>query len=252
MGKEAKEETLAEKTARLERSFRRRVNDTHIFIQKAIPLLELQKQELETKPSKGNRRYSVPSIGTNQVAQRSDSQLREVYDRFIARELYENLIANAVSQFESFLFDVLRLVISAYPKKLNLNVKGAEVARSVPLDVLLNVSNLAEALNEVIEKRLNDVSYAAPKDYLEYVSKITGLDTSEPAFSYYIEIKATRDLIIHNSGVINEIYLAKVGKKARGEEGEKIEIDAEYFNHCVATLKRVSRTISHGIEQNFK
>jgi hypothetical protein len=246
-------ETLPKKIGKLERRFRHRINDTHIFAQQAIPLLELQKQGLEINPRKGNQKYPVPSTKTNQVAQRDDRQIKAIYERFISREMYENFIVNAVSQFESLLFDILRAVINAYPQKLTVSPKkGAEVNKNVSLDVLLTATDLSEALATVIDKRLNEVSYASPKDYLEYVNKVIGVDTSDDSYLNYLEIKATRDLIIHNSGVVNDVYLYKSGIKKRGELGEMVKVDVEYFNHCIATLKKVSHSISRYVEKNFR
>lgn len=246
-------ETPRQKIGKLERRFRHRINDTHIFAQQAIPLLELQKQELEINPRKGNQKYPVPSTKTNQVARRDDRQIKAIYERFISREMYENFIVNAVSQLESLLFDILRIVINAYPQKLTVSPKkGAEVNRNISLDVLLNANDLSDALANVINKRLNEVSYASPKDYLEYINKVIGVDTSNDSYLDYLEIKATRDLIIHNSGIINDVYLYKAGTKKRGELGEMVKVDEEYFNHCIATLKKVSRSISGYVEKNFQ
>ncbi len=36
---------------------------------------------------------------------------------------------------------------------------------------------------------------------------------------------ATRDLVVHNSGVTNELYLQKAGKKARGALGARLTVD---------------------------
>ena len=246
-------ETLPQKIGKLERRFRRRINDTHIFAQQAIPLLDLQKKELETNPRKGNRKYPVPSTKTNQVAQRDDRQIKAIYERFISREMYENFIVNAVSQLESLLFDILRIVINAYPQKLTVSPKkGTEVNKNISLDVLLNAADLSDALATVIDKRLNEVSYASPKDYLEYMNKVIGVDTSDNFYLDYLEIKATRDLIIHNAGIVNDVYLYKAGIKKRGELREIIKVDEEYFNHCIATLKKVSRSIGKYVEKNYK
>ena len=257
--KQKDDETVAERIKKLERRFRYRVNDTHIFAQQAIPLLELQKQELATNSGNRNRRFAIPSTQTtkttqiNRAAQRDDRQLNAIYERFITRELYENFILNSISQFESLLFDILRIVITFYPQKLTVSPKkGAEVNRNISLDVLLNATDLPDALAMVVDKRLGEISYASPKDYLEYISKIIGVDTSDDFFFDYLEIKATRDLIIHNSGVINETYLYKAGEKKRGEKGEKVKVDVEYFNHCIATLKKVASTISRFVEKNFE
>ena len=166
--------------------------------------------------------------------------------------MYENFIVTAVSQFESYLFEVFRIVISAYPKKLALNIKGVETAREIPLNLLLNANSLSEVIAQIIEQRLNQVSYASPKEYLEYLGSIVGADITDPIFLDYIEIKATRDLLIHNSGVINDIYLAKAGDKKRGEIGQAVTIDTNYFDLCMATLKRLSGIIQRDTTKAFK
>ena len=146
---------------------------------------------------------------------------------------------------------MLRLIITEHPQKLTLNVRGIETAREVPIEILLQSSNLEDALNEVIERRLNAISYAPPKAYLEYLGHIVGMETSDLAFMDFIEIKATRDLIVHNSGIINDVYLSKAGDRQRGNIGEKAVIDSKYFDHCIATLKRVSGIIKRETEKNF-
>jgi len=246
-----KKQTLADKVYRLQLDFVRKINDTHIFVQQALPLLGYAKENLEKPDNQEDRRYYVPSTKKGKFANRTDEELKSIYDRFIRRELYENLIVGAVSQFESFLFDVLRVIISTYPQKLTRNIQGVDTLKTIPISILLESENLDNALSEVIERRLNDVSYAKPKDYLEYFGNITTVDTTDPAFMDYIEIKAARDLVIHNSGVINDVYLGKVGKKKRGELNQKIEIDSEYFNHCVATMKRISGIIKRDTEKSF-
>lgn len=243
--------TLPRKIYRLHLALVRRLNDVHIFIQQAVPLLEDARNTYETSLHKKDRRYYVPTVGRAKFARRKDKELKEIYERFIARELYENLIVTAVSQFESFLFDVLRLVVSSYPQKLALNVRGVETNRDVPLDVLLQSESLEDALNQVIARRLNSISYAAPRAYLAYIKHVASIDTDDESFLDYIEIKSSRDLIVHNSGIINELYLQKAGEKARGNLNEKIMVDALYFDNCIATLKRLSGIVRRDIDRNF-
>lgn len=104
----------------------------------------------------------------------------------------------------------------------------------------------------IIENRIIMVSYATPQNYLKYFQEITGCLTEKDEFADYIEIKATRDLIIHNSGIINETYKIKVGDKCRGINGEKILIDKIYFDHSIATMKRISGLIRKDTEKTFK
>ncbi len=239
---------------RLHLTFVNRIDDTHIFVQQSIPLLENFRSELTDSKSREHHRYLVPKVKSRDgiPQKRSDIELKEIYDRFIQRELYENIIITTISKFEAYLFEVLRIIISAYPKKLTLNIKGVEIQRDIPLDLLLNANNLSEVIDQVIERRLNEVSYASPKEYLEYLGKIISIDITDSAFLDYIEIKATRDLLIHNSGVVNEIYLSKSGSQKRGDIGQMILIDTEYFDFCMATLKRLSGIIQRDTTKAFK
>jgi hypothetical protein len=242
---------LARKIYRLHTSFVRKMNDVHIFIQQSFPLLEKAQSNYETSTHKKDRRYYVPSVGHKKFARRKDKELKEIYDRFLSRELFENLIVTSVSHFEAFLFAVLRLILLAYPKKLTLNIQGMEIKKEIPLEILLNTDDREEALRKVIERHLISLSYATPKAYLECLNKISGIDTSDPVFEDYLEIKSTRDVIIHNSGIINDVYLSKAGNKKRGKIGEQLEIDDQYFNRCIATLKRLSGIIRRDIDRSF-
>jgi hypothetical protein len=50
-----------------------------------------------------------------------------------------------------------------------------------------------------------------------------------PSYHKYIEIKATRDIYIHNLGIANEIYKVKANTLARVEAGQFLPIDTQYF-----------------------
>jgi len=44
---------------------------------------------------------------------------------------------------------------------------------------------------------------------------------------------------IHNSGIVNKIYLDKAGTKARYATGEKVVIDRPYFDDTWALAKKL-------------
>ena len=229
----------------------RRLNDTHIFASQSIPVLEEVRDEYRQSKSKRDKRYYVPYKGRSKFAKRTDAELKKIFDKYIDSELYANLIIACVSQFESFLADVLMYVIFCYPKKLSTKVKGIYVSKDVPLDFLVGSNSISEALEKEIDRRINEVFYASPALYFEYFKEITGVDTTDEAFEDYIEIKATRDLLMHNTGRVNQIYLSKAGEKARGKNGDSLKIGEEYFEHCIAVLKRVSGIVHRDIEDKF-
>jgi len=255
--------SLAYQIYRLQLRVVRELNDVHIFVQQALPLLQAAKQHYESSGHMEDREYFVPAVRKDKknpagvprlytkAAMRTDNELKELYDRFISRELMNNLLVATVSKFESFLFEVLYLVMTKYPKKVSLSLKGVEAPKSVPLEVLLDANDLKAALDQVIRARLHAVSYAGPKEYLEFFSKTTGVPVDDQAFPRYVELKATRDLLVHADGIVNDIYLSKADTHVRGKVGELIPIDIKYFEHALAAMKRVAGVIKRETENTF-
>jgi hypothetical protein len=242
---------ISEEVNRGRLALTKRLNDMHIFIYQAISLLSDYKNNYQSK-SKSPKKFYVPSTKTKKFAYRSDKDLEKIYNQFIHRSLYENFIVMSVSIFEVFLFDVLKFILIRYPLKLGITIKGTESNKKVDLDIILKSKNQDDIISKIIVQRLNQVSYLAPLDYLQYFKIVTGIVIPKDVFNDYTEIKATRDLLIHNSGIVNKIYLQKVGKQKRGKESESIPIDSEYYDHCVATLKELAIYIDNKIKIKYE
>jgi hypothetical protein len=230
----------------------RHLNDVYIFTQQAMPLLDVGRTFNSGSKFKGlDRRYYVPGKNNTSFARRTDAELQDIFRSFLDRELYASLLATVVATTESFLFDVLEHVLRLYPQKLTLTPQGNQVGRDIPISLLFESNDLSAVISSVIQTRLHNLAYASPRQYLAYFKEITGVKTDELAFSYLVEIKATRDLVVHNRGVINAIYLQKAESHARGKSGELAEIDEKYFKHAIAQLKRVSGIVSRDIKACF-
>jgi len=243
--------TLPKDVYELQLGLVRQVNDMHIFVQQALPLLQKAQKRYSGSDEEDDRAYSVPSHKKSGVAYRTDEELKEIYERFIAQDLYNNLLVAMVSRCESYLFDVLRAVLRAYPGKITLNVQGVEQKRTVDAEVVLNATDLDAVRCSMIEDRIHNLSYAKAADYLRFFHQVAQINTGDEAFSRFIEIKATRDVIVHNAGRANAIYLVKCGELARAQEGKALPMGAKYFDQCVATVKRVAGIVKRDIEANF-
>lgn len=138
-------------------------------------------------------------------------------------QLSINGIYQLVTIVEAMLNDLLFEVIKKYPKKIG-NKKMIS-AQSV-----LMASSTDELLTNTVYSLLNDLSYKTPKDYAEGFAQYTKINILEcPSYHKYIEVKATRDVLIHNRGISNEIYEAKAGTHARVKKGFVIPVDTGYF-----------------------
>lgn len=88
-----------------------------------------------------------------------------------------------------------------------------------------------------------------PESYFNYCKSILGFEYSYGLKKQYIEIKACRDIFVHNDGIVNKIYLGKVGEKARGQNGETLSVDLPYFESTIVCLKRIVGETYRGLKK---
>ncbi len=89
-------------------------------------------------------------------------------------------------------------------------------------------------------KRLNDLRYENLREWFATLNRAVQLDCpSEDEIDALAEVKAARDILEHNAGVVNDLYLRKAGKKARYTAGEQVEIDDSYHLASWQLIKKV-------------
>jgi hypothetical protein len=58
-------------------------------------------------------------------------------------------------------------------------------------------------------------------------------------------------LVVHNSRLVNQLYLDKAGARARAALGEQLPVDQDYYYDALAKLKKVSGAIKRDVEKKF-
>jgi hypothetical protein len=150
----------------------------------------------------------------------------ELVQRYVF--LGDNLLAiNGVYQLvitvESMLNDVLSLVVRKYPNKIG-------PKRTIKSSVVLSSTSIEELYLKTIDALVNELSYKSPREFACEFEQLVSVKLLEcPAFHRYIEVKATRDIYIHNGGVVNEVYLNKSGTHAREHIGKYLPVNIIYF-----------------------
>jgi len=158
----------------------------------------------------GNSEYSK-SVILNKVAQLSNDKLAL------------NGIYQLVTIIEALLGDIVRIIILKYPNKI-----GSK--RSVKSIDVLNCESIEEIHLKIANCILNELSYKSPTDFAEESRKILSVNLLEcPAYHRYIEVKATRDIHIHNLGIVNELYLSKASTHVRAQLGEYLPVTIPYY-----------------------
>src|SRR5262245_59510545 len=105
-----------------------------------------------------------------------------------------------VSTFEAFFFDFLHRLARHNPWQF---------ARSqLDFEVVLNAADRDEIVATVLAKALNELKYERPREWFAALNKVVKLDgPREEEVDALAEMKASRDLLEHNAGVVNETYV---------------------------------------------
>lgn len=78
--------------------------------------------------------------------------------------------------------------------------------------------------------RCQDLMFGKPSGCLAKAAEVRSIKINPDLIANYVEMKASRDLVIHYRGLINQLYLDNGGRKARGALHDELPIDADYFS----------------------
>ena len=203
--------------------------------------------EMQRRAARGEEdelEFEAPSANNETTTVTRDrTQLDSLLVQARKRGIYEQSLVTAVGVTEDYLQRTLRLVLRWYPGKLRLNIDGSQTNKNVPMELILGAGSLSEVVDALIQRQLISTFYGSPERYFQYIENILSIKLDKELKAGFSEIKATRDIIIHNSGKANEIYVEKAGQKARGQAGEDLEVDADYFKHSIGTMKKMIQQI---------
>lgn len=226
----------------------RSINDALIFLNLTIPHISKEASKFERSLATTKRHYPVIKKGKKITSRRSDLNIAEILIYHSQRGMYENSLISLVSRMEKHLQDCVFHVAKFYPKKLS--ILSAEKL-NIPFEMIVESQDKNEIIHNYIRKKCEDLIFLSPQDYIAKFERILSITIPEELVRGFIEIKATRDLIIHNDGIVNNMYCLKTGTAARGQLGTKIQIDKKYFEHVVTILKKFSGAIIRLVEKTY-
>ena len=236
----------------------RKLNDALLETALAIEGMGKVLEDVSAKLATGQTSYTiqVPNKHAKLIPiRRNLTDLQTTLSENSAPNTYVRSIVFLVSLTEDYLATSLKRLLCAYPQKLLISLKGKTLGATeqYPVDVREIVA--AESLDTVIEKlamqRVSSALYASPKVYLAYFNEVCGVKFKETTWNAYVEIKATRDLLVHSDGRVNNIYIEKTGQRARFGLSEKIIVDANYFDSAASCMKALMSEIYTGLRGKF-
>ena len=139
-------------------------------------------------------------------------------------------------------------VICYHPKKLSIIADKA----GIPIDLFLEHNSRDDLLERYVTLCCEGLMFGKPTVYLDKATKVLSIEIDDEFIKDYIEIKASRDIIVHNLGEINSLYVDKAGEKARGALGDELVVNTAYFKHVLVTAKTLSGTIQREVEKVYQ
>jgi hypothetical protein len=142
------------------------------------------------------------------------------------------LFVMAVSSMEVMISDVLEYFLRSFPMKLPSNEFKFEK------DIFFE--NYFTLLRKAAEAHITGLSYKSFEDYfkkaLEHFS-IEWDDFFETLGNGIKEIRATRNLLLHNNLIVNDQYLNTAGPQSRASDrGSRLKVDKPYLKKTVDIL----------------
>lgn len=166
-----------------------------------------------------------------------EQSLLDLSSKYLANYLRAFTFQHFVSLFEDFFFDLLRLWLAAFPGSLS--------AKQIDFGTILQAPDKAAITLAVVDRDLNELKYKRVADWFAYLEKLVKLGCpSAEEVERIAEIKASRDILAHNKGIANAIYVAKAGTCARYRAGETLEIPQAYHRESWETLRKVVQDVS--------
>jgi len=210
----------------------------NIYVINTLARNALTSAKEQVGQQRGKLNFEVPSVsGERVVTARNRNKILRLLTQAIDRDLTTQALVASVALTENYLADMLRLVFRGYPKKL------AGEDKTVDLALVLAADNLDDVLSAVIERQIHSVFYERPEKYFKFIEDVLSVSIEGEIKETYSEVKATRDVLVHNDGVTNPIYVRKAGARARVQEGEDIQVDEAYFDASIRSMKKLVQAV---------
>jgi len=237
--------------------YTRRLNDLYIEAQLSVQGLKWVLDDVRHLEKSGQKFFKISAPSALQPRRniyREFGLVHELLRQRMDSKEYIQTIVFAVALTESYISGCLHAIIRAYPKKLLMSTKGAEAkdgTLSIDLRDFLNAESMESIISERATHRVREAGYANPETFFKYCKAIFGFEYSEALRKEYIEIKASRDIFVHNDGIVNEIYVEKSGDSSRAAVGDALPVDLAYFDKTIVCLKGITTATYRGLLEKF-
>lgn len=161
------------------------------------------------------------------------------------QELLEAFFARFVDNFEVYLVDILREVLRQKPEILRSR------QQTVTLEYVLQFPSIDNLVQDIIEGKVNSLSYKGFSELEQwYAEKGIPLVVNTEDRQVIVELIATRNIIVHNRGRIDERYLRTVPASTY-KSGELRELEVDDLFKALSILNTIVSATDQEIAKKF-
>jgi len=152
------------------------------------------------------------------------------------RLLYGNALIALVSAAEWFLAQVLHFHFRRQPGSLGLRDKVFSY------EDLERFGVVEDAKRYLVDSKVEDVLRGSVEDWINFLKTKVSLSMGylSSSVTALIEISQRRNLLVHNGGIVNSIYMSRVDASLRKgiQVGKPIELTREYLDRSIGLVEK--------------
>jgi hypothetical protein len=163
-------------------------------------------------------------------------------DKYLLSMVHQQQIA----LFEHFFFDLIRVLLMDRPERISKK-------KHIDYATILESDTKEDIIQRLIDRELNEIKYKNVSEWFIYLNSLVKLpDMPLDTLEKVAEAKATRDILVHNAGIVNKIYLEKSGQAARFSVGNMIDVSPHYTRDVWHLLVGVLIKTSDSLIEKFE
>lgn len=207
----------------------------HVFAKSDKLLLEYKKALDDLRESHNGILNDIKYVRdtVNQWDSTEDQLLQILPTRNVAFVLMPMAFVYLVAIWDAFITDTTRCILRIHPQLISDCTTNIQLSKSDVWNLGTN-QDIREYLIELEVRKLTEERKKLIDTFRDY----WGIDFQKSLVNLedIVEIRARRDVWVHNSGVVNKQYERLVGDATTFEKGQIAEITYEYFEESLVKL----------------
>lgn len=156
---------------------------------------------------------------------------------YMARELAEASFQQFHSIFEDFVLQFLRNWLADHPQSL--------ASKQIEIQMLLEFDDIRSAIIHVADKEADRVLRLVPADWFVSLDKLVKLGCpTQDEVDQFVEARATRDVLVHNGGIVGKVYTTKSGTRSRYANGRRVQVGEAYHRATWELFRKIVADVS--------